>query len=124
MTGPRRVLLVEDHEPIREAYSLLLEDSGFSVSAAGRGDDALRLAAAHPPRLILLDLGLPDMAGLDLVRALRAAPGTAGVPVVALTGRALDEDRDAALAAGCTAYLVKPVETRVLLRTVADLVGA
>jgi DNA-binding response OmpR family regulator len=118
------VLVVEDSEPIRHAYTILLEDSGYAVSAAGTGGEALRLAADAAPDLVLLDLGLPDMRGLDVALRLKANAATARIPVVALTGRDDDADRDALLAAGCAAYLVKPVDTRTLLRSIPGYIAA
>jgi two-component system cell cycle response regulator DivK len=120
----RRVLVVEDSEPIRHAYTILLEDSGYAVSSAATGAEALRLAAEAAPDLVLLDLGLPDMRGLDVALRLKANPATARIPVVALTGRDDDADRDALLAAGCAAYLVKPVDTRTLLRSIPGYISA
>jgi DNA-binding response OmpR family regulator len=118
----RRLLLVEDSEAIRDALSILLEDAGFTVVQAGRGQDALRLAAESRPDLVLLDLGLPDMAGLDVARQMRGDVSMAGVPIVAVTGRDEAADREACRVAGCDDYLVKPVNTRELVRRVAELV--
>lgn len=120
ISAARTVLLVEDSEAIRDAFTILLEDAGYTVLGAGTGAEALALAGAHVPDLMLLDMGLPDMTGLDVVRQVKAAPATAGIAVVAVTGRDEDADRRACLAAGCTAYLVKPVNTQKLVR---DLPG-
>lgn len=116
----RTVLLVEDSDAIRDAFTILLEDAGYAVLGAATGAEALRLAEERVPDLVLLDMGLPDMSGLEVVRRLKAAPRTAGIAVVALTGRDEDADRRACLAAGCAAYIVKPVNTQKLVR---DLPG-
>ncbi len=116
----RTVLLVEDSEAIRDAFTILLEDAGYTVLGAGTGEEALRLAAEHVPDLVLLDMGLPDMTGLQVVRQVKSTPATTGIPVVAVTGRDEPADRRACLAAGCTAYIVKPVNTQKLVR---DLPG-
>lgn len=116
----RTVLLVEDSDAIRDAFTILLEDAGYAVLGAETGGEALRLAEERVPDLVLLDMGLPDMTGLDVVRRLKAAPQTAGIAVVALTGRDEEADRRACLAAGCAAYIVKPVNTQKLVR---DLPG-
>jgi CheY-like chemotaxis protein len=116
----KTVLLVEDSEAIRDAFTILLEDAGYVVLGAATGAEALRLAEERVPDLVLLDMGLPDMTGLDVVRRLKAAPQTAAIAVVALTGRDEDADRRACLAAGCAAYIVKPVNTQKLVR---DLPG-
>jgi CheY-like chemotaxis protein len=119
-TTGKTVLLVEDSDAIRDAFTILLEDAGYTVLGAGTGEDALRLAAEHLPDLMLLDMGLPDMTGLDVVRQAKADPHTAGIAVVAVTGRDEASDRRACLEAGCTAYIVKPVNTQKLVR---DLPG-
>jgi CheY-like chemotaxis protein len=117
--GPR-VLVVEDSDAIRTAFTILLSECGYEVSGAATGADAVRLACEQHPALVLLDLGLPDISGLDVVRRIKADPATRAIPVVALTGRDDDHDRDALLSAGCAAYLVKPVDTQRLIR---DLPG-
>lgn len=113
-----RILLVEDNETIRNAFSLLLEESGYEILQAATGRLALDSAVADQPHLVLLDLGLPDMSGLDVVRTLAADPRTSNIPVVALTGRALKTDEDACRAAGCVGYLTKPINTHHLLQEI------
>jgi CheY-like chemotaxis protein len=120
----RTVLLVEDSDAIRDAFTILLEDAGYTVLGAGTGEDALRLAAEHAPDLMLLDMGLPDMTGLEVVRQVKSVPATAGIAVVAVTGRDEEADRRACLAAGCTAYLVKPVNTQKLVRDLPGFMAA
>jgi two-component system cell cycle response regulator DivK len=117
------VLLVEDNEAIRGAFSILLEESGYHVLAAASGAEALAEADARGPHLILLDLGLPDMSGLDVARALRARADTRDTPIIALTGRALETDEEACRAAGCTDYLTKPINTEQLLTVLEGYLG-
>jgi CheY-like chemotaxis protein len=117
------VLVVEDSEAIRAAFTILLEESGYAVAAAATGAEALRLAAERNPDLVLLDLGLPDMNGLDVARLIRADPATASIPLVALTGRDDETDRGALLAAGCAAYLVKPVDTQRLIEALPGYIA-
>ncbi|HEX6070033.1 MAG TPA: response regulator [Longimicrobiaceae bacterium] len=126
MTAPHaepRILLVEDNETIRHAFRILLEDSGYAVIEAGSGDEALRQAEAEAPDVILLDLGLPDINGLEVTRRLRAAERTRETVVIALTGRALETDENACIEAGCTAYLSKPIDSAGLLRKIGEYVG-
>ncbi|CAN5855076.1 response regulator [soil metagenome] len=120
-SGPL-LLLVEDNETIRNAFAILLEESGYAVLQAARGADALRIAGERDPDLILLDLGLPDIGGLQVARTLKSREETRHIPIVALTGRALETDRDACLAAGCTGYLTKPINTEDLLRQVPEFI--
>ncbi len=110
------VLLVEDNEAIRNAFSILLGESGYRVLEAASGAAAVETATSRRPDLILLDLGLPDMGGLEVARTLRAREETRDTPIVALTGRALETDQEACFAAGCTGYLTKPIDTEQLLR--------
>jgi CheY-like chemotaxis protein len=125
VSGDRRplVLLVEDSEPVRDAYSILLTESGYAVATAADGLSALSLAASNPPDIVLLDLGLPGMDGLHVVRALKLAPAAAHIPVVALTGTDDPQMRRACLEAGCAEYLIKPFPTHLLLRTIAEQLG-
>jgi len=117
VTAAPLVLLVEDSDAIRAAFTILLEESGYAVAGAATGAEAVRIAGERAPALVLLDLGLPDIPGLEVVRRIKAAPATARIPVVALTGRDEAADRDALMAAGCAAFLVKPVDTQKLIRS-------
>jgi CheY-like chemotaxis protein len=117
------VLLVEDSDAIRDAFTILLEDAGYTVLGAGTGAEALRLAAERGPDLVLLDMGLPDMTGLEVVRRIKGSAATAAIAVVAVTGRDEDADRRACLAAGCAAYIVKPVNTQKLVRELPGYMG-
>lgn len=114
--GHSVILLVEDNETIRNAFSILLEEGGYRVVEAASGADAIRISAEVLPDLILMDLGLPDMGGLEATRAIVSREETRAIPVVALTGRALESDQDACFAAGCVGYLTKPIDTEQLLR--------
>ncbi|MDQ3557405.1 MAG: response regulator [Gemmatimonadota bacterium] len=115
------ILLVEDNDTIREAFTILLEDSGYRIVQAANGAAALQSAEIDPPHLILMDLGLPDVDGLELVRTLARRGGSA--PIVALTGRALETDQAACLAAGCAGYVTKPVDTEELLRLISTFLA-
>jgi two-component system, cell cycle response regulator DivK len=122
--GPAaRILLVEDNETIRRAFAILLEESGYEVLQAGSGAEAIALSGRLLPDLVLMDLGLPDLHGLEVTRALKADPATSGIAIVAITGRALETDREACLAAGCSGYLAKPIDTRQLLERIPEFLG-
>jgi CheY-like chemotaxis protein len=88
------------------------------------GEQGLQLCQEAQPDLVLMDLGLPGIDGLEATRRLKADPRTAHIPVVALTARALTSDRDAALAAGCDDYDTKPVDFDRLISKVRALLGA
>lgn len=117
------VLVVEDHGAARQALACVLEASGYAVHQAATAAEALARAAAGDVALVLLDLGLPDADGLEVVHRLRADPRTRTIPIVALTGRG-EEWGVVCGGAGCAAFLAKPVAPRQLLATVARLVGA
>jgi DNA-binding response OmpR family regulator len=115
------ILLVEDDALLRHAFRLLLEDAGYEVHEAGTAAQAIDEAAARRPTLVLLDLGLPDRPGLEVARHSTSQPETAGVRVVALTGRVGAGERDACFEAGCTHFFTKPIEPRELLRRLPEL---
>ena len=115
-----RILLVEDNPLNRELTSDLLELNGYQVLTAGTGEEGLVLAAEQRPDLILLDLSLPGMDGLEVARRLKANPDLAGVPLLAVTAHAAKQDEQRALAAGCTGYLSKPFDPRTFVATVSS----
>ena len=112
------VLLVEDDPDIRHLVSYKLTKGGFDVIEAADGFAGLQAARQSPPDLVILDVRMPRMSGLEVCRELRAAPGTATVPIIMLTARARPQDLEQAYAAGATEYVVKPFSPRVLLERV------
>jgi two-component system, cell cycle response regulator DivK len=109
---PIVVLLVEDHEKNLKLARDVLEFAGFTVLAATTGEEALVRARVDRPDIILMDLQLPGMDGHTALAQLRADPGTASIPVVALTAFAMRADRERALSAGFDGYLEKPISVR------------
>ncbi|MGH9084525.1 MAG: response regulator [Acidimicrobiales bacterium] len=100
-----RVLVVDDEAPILRALTANLRARGYQPDAAATGEDALRLAAKHRPDAVVLDLGLPGMSGIDVIRGLR---GWTGVPIIILSARGDEHDKVAALDAGADDYVTKP----------------
>jgi len=116
MTGAGAlILLVEDEPQMRRFLRVALEGSGYRYLEAGTGQEGLALAAQHRPEAILLDLGLPDMDGLDLVVRLRE---WSRIPVIVISARGQETDKVGALDAGADDYLTKPFGTRELLARV------
>lgn len=109
-----RILLVEDNPVNQEVAADLLQAAGLVVDIAGDGEQAVRLATRGSYDLVLMDVQMPRMDGLEATRALRANPKTAALPIVAMTANAFSEDRQACLDAGMNAHLAKPVDPRVL----------
>jgi CheY-like chemotaxis protein len=117
----RTILIVEDDELLRDAFRLLLEDAGYQVLEAGSADQAMDQVQSRLPALVVLDLGLPDRPGLEVVRAMRLDPDLRDTPVIALTGRVGENERRACLDAGCDRYMAKPVAPADLLRELPTL---
>lgn len=109
MSTPR-VLIVDDNPINLELASLVLRGAGMAVDTADGAESALALLAHTRPDLVLLDIQMPHVDGLALLRQLRADPATAGLLVVAFTAYAMKGDRERLLAAGCDGYLSKPIE--------------
>ncbi|HKZ07118.1 MAG TPA: ATP-binding protein [Methylomirabilota bacterium] len=112
------ILVVEDNQDGRETMRLLLEQRGQRVRVARDGREAIEEARARLPEVALIDIGLPDMDGYEVARALRGLPGGAGVRLIALTGYSAQQDRSRA--AGFDAHLVKPVTPESLLRLLSE----
>lgn len=104
----RRILVVEDELHIRENLVWLLEASGYEALAAADGDEGIRVARREQPALILCDIMMPGTDGLGVLRALRAAPDTAAIPLIFLTARTEREDVRAGMMAGADDYIPKP----------------
>ncbi len=110
-----RILLVEDNENNRDMLSRRLQRKGYEVLLAEDGRQALEVAEAEKPDLVLMDMSLPEIDGWEATRRLKANPVTAGTPVIALTAHAMSGDREKALEAGCDDYDTKPVDLASLL---------
>lgn len=117
------VLLVEDNEDNLLIYSTILRHSGFSVVEARDGQAGIDAAKRELPGLILMDVSIPVMDGLEATRRLKADPDTKHIPIIALTAHALASDQEKAMEAGCDGYIAKPAEPRVVLQAVKDYLG-
>jgi phosphate regulon transcriptional regulator PhoB len=113
-----RVLIVEDERDIRDLVVHHLKREGYQVSAASSGEEALRQVQAAPPDLVLLDLMMPAMDGLEVCRRLRQDPATAMLPIVMLTAKGDEVDRVLGLEIGADDYIVKPFSPKELLARV------
>ena len=122
MTGPQ-VLVVEDNERNMKLFRDVLQASGFRTLEAATGERAVELALEQRPDLVLMDIQLPDIDGVEALRRLRADDGFAPVPVVALTAQAMEGDRERFLAAGFDGYLSKPVDIADFVATVKRYCG-
>jgi two-component system KDP operon response regulator KdpE len=112
MNRGARILLVDDEVSIQRAIAPLLRSRGYEVDVAGSGTDALRAAAAHPPDLVVLDLGLPDLEGTEVCRRIRR---DSTAPIIILSARGSEADKVAALDLGADDYVTKPFGPEELL---------
>jgi two-component system, cell cycle response regulator DivK len=106
------ILVVEDNERNLKLLRDVLEYAGFDVRVARTAEDGITLAASEPPDLVLMDLQLPGIDGMEALRRLRENPRTAGIPVVAVTAQAMKHDRERILEVGFNGYIEKPISVR------------
>jgi two-component system cell cycle response regulator DivK len=104
-----RILTIEDNPANMKLASLLLRNAGHSVLGAVDAESGLTLARREKPDLILMDIQLPGMDGLTATALLKKDPATAAIPIIALTAMAMKQDQEKILAAGCDAYIAKPL---------------
>jgi len=118
------ILIVDDEPENIELLDRRLSRRGFTVVGATSAEEGLKVALSERPALILMDIKMPNLDGFDAMRLLQADPLTAGIPVIALTAHAMQEDRDRALAAGARDYETKPVDLDRLLAKIRHLTEA
>jgi two-component system cell cycle response regulator DivK len=115
------ILLVEDNDNNRLLVRDVLQASGYRVVEATSAEDGLRMAAEQQPALILMDIQLPGMNGIEALQRLRADPGTRGIPVIAVTASAMTQDRRQIMAAGFDGYQPKPISVKGFLQAVREI---
>jgi two-component system cell cycle response regulator DivK len=117
------ILVVDDDQPSRVLASDVLRVKGYKVLTASNGKEAVELALVNKPALILMDMAMPVMTGLDAVRILKADPHTCAIPIVALTASVMDGSEERIRKAGCDGYLAKPVTPMQILKKVRQFVS-
>lgn len=120
----RLVLIVEDNPANLLLIRAVLRRGGFETAEASSGEGLRRELRRARPDAVLMDVRLGDEDGLTLTRALKSDPGTAAIPVVAVTAQAMAGDRERALAAGCAGYVCKPIDTRTLVSQIEAVIAA
>lgn len=120
----KKVLIVEDNALNMRLFCDLLEASGFETLQCADGGKAAALALDEQPDLIIMDIQLPEVSGLDITRWLKDDERTSTIPVLAVTAFAMRSDEDLVREAGCEGYLSKPIQVRSFLKTVDDLMNA
>jgi two-component system cell cycle response regulator DivK len=115
-----RILIIEDNTANMTLVTFLVQSAGHTVLSAGDAEAGLTLARAEQPDLILMDIQLPGMDGLEATRLLKQDVATSAIPVIALTALAMKGDEERIRAAGCDAYISKPMPYKEFLSTVAE----
>jgi two-component system, cell cycle response regulator DivK len=119
----KNILLVEDNEVNRRLAGFLLRSHGYDVREAASASAAFEMLETDRPDLIVMDIQLPGMDGLEITKKLKEQPATADIPVIAVTSYAMKGDREKALAAGCAGYVTKPIDKDTFIKEVAAHVG-
>jgi two-component system cell cycle response regulator DivK len=115
------ILIVEDNDKNLKLVRDVLQVKGYDTIEAGTAEDGIRLAHEHKPDLVLMDIQLPGMSGIDAIGVLRADPTTSAIPVVAVTASVMQHDRNKITEAGFDAYVGKPINLKEFLATVVRM---
>lgn len=119
-----KILMVDDDKTTRKLMTIYLGGKGFEVVAAENGLDALQKLGAEDVNLILTDLNMPMMDGVEFIRTVRSDPSRSRIPILMITTEADQEERDRAMAAGANGYLTKPVTAEDVVRKVREIMAA
>ena len=119
-----RILIVDDNATNLKLVAYLMRANGYDVETALDAESALEALRVHRPEVILMDIQLPGIDGLELTRRLKADPATRDIVIIAVTAYAMKGDQDKALAAGCDDYITKPIDTRGLPEQIARHLAA
>lgn len=117
----RWALVVDDVSDVTEMLSVLMTHAGYDVSTASSAQEAITLAREHHFDLVISDIGMPEMNGYELARALRSLPGYDTVPMVAVTGYSMFDDRSRSLTSGFNEHVTKPIDPRAFLELIEQL---
>jgi two-component system cell cycle response regulator DivK len=117
------ILVIEDNEKNRKLSRDVLDVSGYRTLETSTGEEGVRLAREHEPALVLLDIHLPGIDGIETFQRLRADPATAAIPVIAVTASAMPDDRARIKSVGFDRYLSKPINIKLFLETVGEVLG-
>ena len=118
------ILIVEDNEKNMKLVRDVLQVKGYQTLEAATAEDGIALAQAHSPDLVLMDIQLPGMNGIEALGVLRANPATARIPVIAVTASVMQQDRKMITEAGFDAYIGKPINLKEFLQAVREMIEA
>lgn len=117
----QKILIVEDSPPNMRLIEMTLRPKGYELLKATDGEEALNIAIREKPALIIMDIYLPKVNGLEVTKGLRQMPAFNHIPIIAVTAHAMKGDKEKIIEAGCDAYLPKPINTHQLPRVVAEM---
>lgn len=119
----KKVMIVEDNELNMKLFHDLLESKGYSTIQTRNGLEALDLARRHSPDLILMDIQLPEVSGLEVTKWIKEDEDLKSIPIIAVTAFAMKGDEDRIREGGCDGYISKPISVGLFLETIADFIG-
>jgi len=119
----KKVLVIEDNDNNMKLITFILEKNGYSTIRAEDGRTGIELALREKPDFILLDIQLPDMDGLKVLKAIRKSQINSGIPVIAITSYAMSGDRERLMEAGCNGYLEKPIDPAAVMDQIREITG-
>ena len=119
----KTILIVEDNELNMKLFNDLLEAKGYNILQTRNGHEVLNLAREHMPDLVLMDIQLPEVSGLDVTKWLKEDPETASIPVIAVTAFAMKGDEERIRQGGCEAYISKPISVASFVETIQYHIG-
>ncbi len=117
------VLVIEDNEDNLKLVTYALKRVGYTVIAAASGEEGVELALRERPLFILMDINLPGMDGIETTRRIRASAADGKVPIIAITSYAMSGDRERIMAAGCNAYIEKPIDPMTIIEQIHRMIG-
>lgn len=119
----KTALIIEDDDNNIELISFILESNGYQFIKAVTGQEGIDLAIEHLPDFIILDIQLPDISGLEVLKKIRASKADGHTPIIAMTSHALSGDREKLLAAGCNGYIEKPIDPNIIMQQIQEILG-
>lgn len=120
---PKTILIVEDNDLNMKLFNDLLQATGYNTVQTKSGKEALELTREHRPDLILMDIQLPEISGLEVTKRLKADDDLKHIPIVAVTAFAMKGDEEKVLESGCEGYIAKPISVPSFLETIAKFIG-
>jgi len=119
----KRALVIEDNEDNMKLITFILEKNGYGTIRAENGKMGIELALKERPDFILLDIQLPDMDGLEVLKELRRSEMNGEIPIIAITSYAMSGDRERLLEAGCNGYIEKPIDPVIIINQIREITG-